>query len=164
MKTTVSETATVRPDHFMVGTDGGLYDTRANGWAGRPPLRPRFAWHGSRLETLADVKAALRAGPYAWPGGYPLYFIMADGAAVSFAGIIREWRNVAADTMAGALSCWQPVALEVNYETPGLFCDITGELIPAAYLEDDENETLTENGDIYIAPWRFSLPDETTNG
>lgn len=148
MKTTVSENPIKLSDHFMVGTDGGLYDTRPASWHKRPPLRPRYSWHAMRLETLADVKAAVRAGPYAWPGGYPLYFVMADGAAVSFAGIIREWRNVAADTMAGAMSCWQPVALEVNYETPGLFCDITGELIPAAYLDDDENQRMIENGEL----------------
>lgn len=147
MKTILSiETAATLPDHFMVGTDGALYDTRKPGWHGRP-LRPRFAWHAFDLETLADVKAAIRAGGFAWPGGYPLYFIMADCSVVSFRGILEEWRNVVADTMANSRSCWQPVALDVNYETPGLFCDIMGDLIPAAYLDDDENETMTRNGE-----------------
>lgn len=147
MKTTVSiETTSKLPDHLFIGVEGALYDTRHKNWHKSPPLRPCFSRHSRQIETLNDIKATLRAGPYAWPGGYPLFFVMADGAPVSFRGILLEWRNVASDTMAGSGSCWQPIALEVNYETVGLFCEITGELIPAAYIGDEENQRMTEQG------------------
>lgn len=33
--------------------------------------------------TIDDLKAHLEADKYAWPGGYPLFFITSDGAARS---------------------------------------------------------------------------------
>jgi len=32
-----------------------------------------------KIETISDFRKAMRHGPYAWPGGYPCYFIMGDG-------------------------------------------------------------------------------------
>ena len=31
---------------------------------------------------------------YAWPGGYPLYFVTSDGAALSFEAVLANWRNI----------------------------------------------------------------------
>jgi hypothetical protein len=36
---------------------------------------------------VSELKSILRAGPYAWPGGYPQYFIAGDGNALSFAAV-----------------------------------------------------------------------------
>jgi hypothetical protein len=36
------------------------------------------------IETVSDFRRAMRSGPYAFPGGYPLFFVMADGEALSF--------------------------------------------------------------------------------
>ena len=38
------------------------------------------------IAILRRVKQAIRQ-PYAWPGGYPLYVIMADGAALSIEAV-----------------------------------------------------------------------------
>jgi len=35
-----------------------------------------------KINTVKDFGEALRNGPYAWPGGYPLFFITADGGAL----------------------------------------------------------------------------------
>jgi len=34
-----------------------------------------------RIESISDFRAAIRNGAYAWPGGYPMFFVMADGGA-----------------------------------------------------------------------------------
>ena len=78
--------------------------------------------------TTLEVKRALRAGPYAWPGGYPLYFITMDGAAFSF-DTMRERFREEASAVAG---------VQVNYEDAALYCDYTGERIPSAYAEPED--------------------------
>ena len=88
--------------------------------------------------TLGDVKQALRAGPYAWPGGYPLYFIAADGAPLSFGAVRERFREVCADMLGTSrLSQWRLIGLEVNWEDPALVCEHTGARIESAYAEDE---------------------------
>lgn len=89
--------------------------------------------------TLRDVKAALRSGPYAWPGGYPLYFITSDGSALSFEAVRERFRDVVAD-MADCRrdAQWKLEAVEPNYEDADLRCDHTGARIPSAYAEPDQ--------------------------
>jgi hypothetical protein len=88
--------------------------------------------------TLRDVKEALRAGPYAWPGGYPLYMVTSDGAALSFEAVRERFREVCADMLdMSHLSQWRIVAIEANWEDGALTCDHTGKRIPSAYADDD---------------------------
>ena len=36
------------------------------------------------IKSSTEFIKSLEYGPYAWPGGYPLFFITKDGAALSF--------------------------------------------------------------------------------
>jgi hypothetical protein len=95
--------------------------------------------------TLLEVKTALRNGTSAWPGGYPLFFVTHDGAALSFAAVRAEWRNVVQDHLWTKQpgfrgTGWLLEAVDVNYEDPELFCDYTGERIPSAYVEPENAE------------------------
>ena len=88
--------------------------------------------------TPADFRHALAMGPYAWPGGYPVYFLTADGAALSWRAAREERRNILTalrdrDNTGG----WRVIGLEVNWEDPALYCEHTGERIPSAYAEDN---------------------------
>jgi hypothetical protein len=130
------------PEHFFIADNGDLYDTRKPHWHKGEPVRKNYSRQAGYLRNLHDIKAALRYGAFAWPGGYPLYFIMADGDLATFEGVLSEWKNVVADTMAGHRSCWVPVAVDANFETPGLYCSITGALIEAAYLSDEDQQEL----------------------
>ena len=76
--------------------------------------------------TTLEVKRALKAGPWAWPGCYPLFFVMRDGAALSFAAMRERFCQEARGASAVA----------VNWEDPDLYCDHTGERIESAYAED----------------------------
>jgi hypothetical protein len=94
-----------------------------------------------RITSVSDFRRAIRNGPYAWPGGYPCYFIMNDGSTVSFEAVKRNVRSVLealTDPQYRAWSGWLPIALDINWEDSTLLCDVTGERIPAAYEVDDE--------------------------
>jgi hypothetical protein len=88
-----------------------------------------------------DLNKALEHGPYAWPGGYPCYFICADGAPLSFdavkenAGLVRD-AVITKDITSG----WQVAAFEINWENTDLTCAHTNVRIPSAYGHDDEAE------------------------
>lgn len=89
----------------------------------------------SPVETLHQVKRAIRH-PYAWPGGYPLYVVMADGEALSCEAARREWRQIVYATLHGLRDGWRALGAEINWEDTALYCAHTGERIESAYGEE----------------------------
>jgi hypothetical protein len=84
--------------------------------------------------TLAQIKARLREGQFVWPGGYPLYFLTADGAALSFKTVRQEWCSVVWAHLHGDRRCgWFIDACDINWEDGDLTDDHTGERIESAY-------------------------------
>lgn len=83
----------------------------------------------SRSLRLAD---ALSRAPYAWPGGYPLHAVTADGATLCRYCCASERLNIATTT---GRDGWTVVDLTVNWEDPELWCDHCGERIESAYAE-----------------------------
>jgi len=129
------------PAHLFVSDcDGALYDTRVADWSKLRPVRTGYRGHAAKLETLAQVKAALRSGGFAWPGGYPLYFVTRDGAALSFEAVRSMFRQVASDFVDDTSTGWRVEAVDANYEDSELRCDHTGELIPSAYGDDESGD------------------------
>lgn len=126
-----------RPSHLFVGCSGELYDTRRQNWAELPPLRAIYERQFSKIKTAAQLKATLRAGECAWPGGYPLYFITSDGGALAFATVRDNLRAVLDSIKTRAGDGWRVVACEVNWEDPDLYDDHTGERIASAYAEEE---------------------------
>lgn len=92
-----------------------------------------------QIKSISDFRKAYRAGPYAWPGGYPCYFITNDGAALSWKAAKSERRNILEAIRDQDTSGWCIVAVEINYEDGDLLCDHTGERIPSAYAEPEED-------------------------
>ncbi len=90
-----------------------------------------------KIETTTELKKALRDGAYAWPGGYPCYFITDDGAALSFDAVKEELKQIMWAIKTKDRGGWQVVGLDVNYEDPALFCAHTNKRIPSAYAEDE---------------------------
>lgn len=90
------------------------------------------------INSISDFRRAMHHGPYAFPGGYPLYFVTADGAALSWEAAKAERRNILEalnDNATG--SGWHVCAIDVNWEDPDLICDHTGEPIESAYADND---------------------------
>lgn len=88
-----------------------------------------------QINTISDFRAAMRQGPYAWPGGYPCFFAMSDGEALSFAAAKAERRQLLEALAARDNSGWRPVALEINWEDPDLICAHTNAPIECAYCD-----------------------------
>ena len=88
------------------------------------------------INCISDFRSAMRNGPYAWPGGYPCYFVTSDGAALSFEAARKERRNILESIAHRLNDGWRVIGLDVNYEDDQLYCDQTNERIPSAYGED----------------------------
>lgn len=87
---------------------------------------------------VKQLKEALRNGPYAWPGGYPLYFIAADGEALSFKAVQDNLKEVMRATYSKHYgNDWRVIGVQVNWEDQHLYCGHTDERIQSAYGEED---------------------------
>ena len=86
--------------------------------------------------TTADVRDFIRT-PWTSAGSYPLYAITDDGAALCASCCRSEWRNIVDSMRTDCSDGWRVTAIDVNYESD-IDCDHCGDMIPAAYLDDDE--------------------------
>lgn len=78
------------------------------------------------------------AEPFAWPGGYPRYFVTNDGAALSYDAARDNAALIKGSIGDNCADGWHVVACDVNWEDADLMCDHTGERIESAYAGDDE--------------------------
>lgn len=90
--------------------------------------------------TVAELDEALERGPYAWPGGYPLFFITDDGGVLSFKTVREEYDQIRESIEEDLNDGWRVVAVDVNWEDPELYDDHTNERIESAYAEDDADD------------------------
>ena len=83
-------------------------------------------------EFIADLEC-----PYAWPGGYPRFFITSDGSALSFHAAHAEKDQIIDSIDSNSNDGWRIVACDINWEDAALFCDHSGKRIESAYAEDE---------------------------
>jgi hypothetical protein len=84
------------------------------------------------MYTISQFRKDVRT-PYAWPGGYPTYFVMSDGAALSIKAAKANRRNILEAIQDNLNDGWRVIGLDVNWEDHDLYCDDTGEKIESAY-------------------------------
>lgn len=129
-------TAKTLPDHLFVGTEGQLFDTRVDQWHRKPALRDNYRRVARFIRTTADLKATLRCGGYAWPGGYPMFLMTQGGDCVSFEGAIEnletELQNIKHGTSDAITYC------DINWEDDTMYCSVTNERIESAYGENED--------------------------
>lgn len=87
---------------------------------------------------------------WAWPGGYPLYYLCADGGVLCSKCANTEIKLTSA---VDADDQWKIVAADINYEDPYLVCDHCGEYCESAYGERDDEGVEPDCGE---------MPKETT--
>ncbi len=87
------------------------------------------------MNQTKQIKDAIRA-KYAWPGGYPLYLVTSDGAALCCDCGRKEWKQIAYAIMHGLNDGWRVVAPDVNWEDPELYCDHCSQRIESAYAPE----------------------------
>lgn len=74
---------------------------------------------------------------YAWPGGYPIYYICEDGEALC-PKCCNENKELIAEAEEYLDRQWQIVGRDINYEDPDLYCAHCCERIESAYAEEDQ--------------------------
>jgi hypothetical protein len=90
------------------------------------------------IQTISEYRQA--AHPfrrYAWPGGYPVFAITSDGAALCFDCLKIMRRSILAAIRDRVNDGWRVSAFDINWEDPGLYCEHCGTRIESAYVEDD---------------------------
>ena len=73
---------------------------------------------------------------YAWPGGYPLAVVMADGECICPDCAKKEWRQIVSSTLSNSRDGWKVEGADVNWEDDSLYCAHCNERIESAYGED----------------------------
>ena len=85
--------------------------------------------------TTKRLKQQLRDGSYAWPGGYPLFFLTSDGGILSFGSVKENIKSVIWSMRHKVDDGWRVIGCDVNLEDESLYCDHSGEPIESAYGE-----------------------------
>ncbi len=86
-----------------------------------------------QIRTISEFRSAVRNGPYAWPGGYPIYFVCDDGAALCCKCVKKERRSILSSIADKMNDGWRVIGLDVNYEDDMLHCDNCSDRIESAY-------------------------------
>ena len=74
---------------------------------------------------------------FAWPGGYPLFLVTTDGAALCPDCVKSEIRNIVDACRRADNNGWRVLAGDINWEDPNLYCDHCNNRIESAYTEED---------------------------
>jgi hypothetical protein len=76
-----------------------------------------------------DLQNFIRSGGFAWPGGYPLALLMADGEVLDSLSARRNYRLI----RRAQARDWTPVEVFVHWEGEPLICAESGRSIESAY-------------------------------
>jgi len=115
--------------NFFICSSGDL--VRATGPC--TVVRERYSHTYREIRTGAQLRATLRAGPYVWPGGYPLFFLLSDGACASFAAVRANLPQCTRAIRDRSHDGWRIVGCDVNWEDADMVCAISDEPIAPAY-------------------------------
>ena len=77
---------------------------------------------------------------YAWPGGYPMYMLCADGGCLCYKCAEENAALIIRSTVRRDDRQWMCSSIDINWEDPdkNMFCDHCGELIECAYPSEEE--------------------------
>lgn len=93
--------------------------------------------------TVQELKSFFvkgRAKAYAWPGGYPMFYVTTDGEALCPDCLTRDRESAFRSTHEKLRDGWEIAGGDVNYENPDLYCDQCSKRIESAYAEDEVGE------------------------
>lgn len=132
------------PEHLFIASSGDLYDTRKPNWSANP-LREGYRCTKREIKTGADLRVTLRAGSYAFPGGYTIALYTSDGEMVSIKGLLAD-RGALYQALYDIRTRQHGriVGADTYMEGPTMECAYTGLPIESAYGDPEEN---AENAD-----------------
>jgi len=90
------------------------------------------------IQTPRDLAMAYKQGPYAWPGGYPVMLVLADGACLCFDCYKSQYGSIAGEIGDSYNTGWKPAGVDINYEDTDCYCAHCNKQIESAYGDDTE--------------------------
>lgn len=82
--------------------------------------------------TINKLKHAIRT-KYAWPGGYALVLLLADGSLLCTTCGKSEFKLILEDTKYGGCDGWAFADIFINWEDKDCYCDHCSNRLPAEY-------------------------------
>jgi len=83
---------------------------------------------------------AYKQGPYAFPGGYPLFLLLSDGETLCWKCFKSEYRSIQESVKDQLQDGWNATAIDINYEDGDMYCAHCNDKIDSAYGETEEEE------------------------
>ncbi len=90
---------------------------------------------GTQAGHLAAKQAAGKLDTCAWPGGYPIFYLVADNGVLCPKCANEHGHDLSAECPDD--DQWRVVAADINWEDPQLTCEHCSERIPSAYADDE---------------------------
>jgi len=75
-------------------------------------IRPGYAVHHRTIDNGPQFLSTLRAGEYAWPGGYRLEFVTSDGETITFDEARENLHQIIYSIRHGINDGWQVIACD----------------------------------------------------
>lgn len=97
--------------------------------------REHYSYHFRNIDSVAKLKATIRAGKYSFPGGYPLFLLADDGAPICFDCAREDFRELCHAMRHKENNGFRIVACEINYEDLDCQCAHCGNRIECAIEE-----------------------------
>jgi hypothetical protein len=90
--------------------------------------------------TAADLKKHFhkgKANAYAWPGGYPLFYLASDGETFCPSCVTKERVRIFRSTHENDRDGFAIAGVDINWEDASMYCCHCNAWIESAYAEDD---------------------------
>lgn len=101
-----------------------------------------------------------RANAYAWPGGYPLFYLCADGETLCPTCVTKERKRIFRATRDKDERDWTIVGVDVNWEDGALYCAHCSEHIPSAYEVSNWTNFYVHCGLQWSEEWSCQVNDK----
>lgn len=103
------------------------------------PKNPHILVYEKRLPGPPE-QTVLEVGAYAWPGGYPIFYLAEDNGVLCPKCVEENLDQCIGDPEETFHDQWKIVAHDCNWEDPSLYCDHCGKRVESAYAEPEEEE------------------------
>ena len=89
----------------------------------------------SQVFGVKEFAAALRQGPYAWPGGYAVIFLACDGESICYKCAHKNRHQICESIREHSHDGWRLEGAFINYEDPDDYCANCNEHLEPEYKQ-----------------------------
>ena len=87
-------------------------------------VREQYNYHHHSITIPRELASTIRAGEYAWPGGYAVFFIASDGGAICHDCTVAEYSNIVDSIRRDISDGWRIVGAEYSSDIDDeMYCD-----------------------------------------